>query len=346
MRFFTRGQDDVAKGDFWTWWSGGARERIVSAIASGGLNERLVAEVNRAVLGIHPGMAWELAPGRVAEHAFCVSPDGNAEVRQAALRWLDSGPPADATWEYHASRQPWPTLRTLQVGSWQFELGEMRAISSWDETHGRVDVRLWHPKFPDLPNETRLQVAFLFLDNLLGEDEVERWIGTIDLLDAPSGGRTPEELRAEVARRSEEGSGDATWILGQLTRPDGRTTIVTANAGVKRIDHPFADHHVTIGVILDGPIMPTDDVAAVLNAEEDDLLERLGEAAAYVGRTTTPGLRQLHFVTRDPELMRPGIDGWAAALPDTWTPGGPQRRIKVDFQHDMSWAFREDLGLS
>ena len=345
MRFFKRGQDAPARGDFWEWWSG-ARDRVAAAIASGDFDERLLGEIGRAVEGIHPGMAWELAPGRVAEHAFCVSPEGNATVRQAALRWLESAPPVDATWEYHASRQASPTLRAMQVGPFQVDFGEIRAISSWDATRRRVDVRLWHPKFPELPNEARLQVAFLFLDNLLGEDDVERWIGSIDLLEAPTGGRTPEELRDEVARRREEAAGDENWILGELTGPDGRGSIVTANASLKRIDHPFADHHVTIGVTLDGPVMPTDDVAAVLNAEEDDLLERLGDAAVYVGRTTTPGLRVLHFVAKDPDLMRPGIDGWAAVLPDTWRPGGPQRRIKIDFQHDIDWTFREELGLS
>jgi hypothetical protein len=344
MRFFKRGQDSTETGNFWAWWTG-ARGRIEAAIASGGFDEGLVAEIGRAVDGVHRGMAWELAPGRVAEHAFCVSPEGNAEIRQAALRWLELAPPADATWEYHASRQASPTLRVLQVGPWQVDLGEMRAISSWDETRRRVDVRLWHPTFPELPKEARQQVAFLFLDNLLGEDDVERWIGAIDLLEAPTGGRTPDELRAEVARRRGEPAGEETWVLGTVTRPDGQTAVVTANAALKRIDHPFADHHVTIGVLLDGPVMPTDDIAALLNAEEDDLLERLGDAAVYVGRTTTPGLRELHFVTKDPDGMRPGIDGWAATLPDTWSPGGTQRRIKVDFQHDMPWAFREDLGL-
>jgi hypothetical protein len=343
MRFFKRGQDEAVGGDFWTWWAG-ARERVVAAIGSGGFDERLIGEIGRAVQGIHPRMAWELAPGRVAEHAFCISPEGNAEVRQAALRWLESAPAADATWEYHASRQASPTLRSIQIGPWQVDFDEVRAISSWDESRHRVDVRLWHPKFPDLPREARLQVAFLFLDNLLGEDDVERWIGGIDLLEAPTGGRTPDELRAEIARRREEGSGDATWVLGQLTRPDGTMAIVTANAALKRIDHPFADHHVTIGVVLDGPVMPTDDIAATINAEEDDLLERLGDAAVYVGRTTTPGLRELHFVTRAPDGMRPGIDGWAATLPDNW-PNGTQRRIKVDFQQDMDWTFREELGL-
>ena len=62
-------------------------------------------------------------------------------------------------------------------------------------------------------------------DNLLGEDDVERWIGTIDVLTEPIQGRTPDELRSEVARRAVESSGES-WVLAE--RSDG--AIVVANA--------------------------------------------------------------------------------------------------------------------
>ena len=71
MRFFKRGGEATDTGDFWTWWAG-ARGRVEAAIASGGFDERLVDEIGRAVDGIQRGLAWELAPGRAAQHAFCV----------------------------------------------------------------------------------------------------------------------------------------------------------------------------------------------------------------------------------------------------------------------------------
>ena len=49
-----------------------------------------------------------------------------------------------------------------------------------------------------------MQAGFLFLDHLLGEDGVERWIGAIEFFDAPTGGRTPAELKAEVERHAAE----------------------------------------------------------------------------------------------------------------------------------------------
>jgi Family of unknown function (DUF695) len=290
-------------------------------------------------------MAWELAPGAHAQHALCVSPEGNAEVRQAALRWLASAPPADATWEYHASKQATQKLIGLGIGPWRFDLEEMRAIASWDATRRRADVRLWHPLFAEAPENVRLQVAFVFLDSLLGEEDVERWIGEITLLEAPTGGRTPAELRAEIERRKQESTGAETWVLGGRTEPDGSAAIVVADASLKRIDHPFADHHVTIAVVFGAERMPTDAESAMMNEQEDDFLRRLGDVAVYAGRVTRPGRRTMHFVAEDPDAMRPAIDGWAQDLPDSLSEGLPQLRLKVDFERDMDWAFQRDLGI-
>jgi hypothetical protein len=346
MRFFNRGASaPEPAGDFWTWWSGG-RHRVAGAIADGGFDARLIGEINGAVSTIHPRMAWELAPGRTAQHAFCISPEGDPELRQAALRWLASAPLPDSPWEYHASKQAASKLMGLEIGKRRFDLEEMRAIASWNPSRRRIDVRLWHPLFDAVPADVRLQVGFIFLDKLLGEDDVERWIGAIDLLEAPTGGRTPAELKAEVERRAGEPAGDGSWVLGERTGPGGQVEIVRANAALKRIDHPFADHHVEIAVVWEGAsALPSDAEAAVLDTEEEDLVARLDGVAVFVGRTTTPGRRTMHFVAEDPDRMRPAIDGWAEGLPDSLAEGLPPRRIKVNFERDMAWSFKGRLGI-
>ena len=345
MRFLRR---DSARSqtpsDFWAWWSSG-RDRVAHAITTGTLDARLVDEIGRAVRTVHPAMAWELAPGTTAQHAFCISPEGNAELRQVAIRWLSSAPPADATWEYHASRQARSTLMGLQIGSRHFDLEEMRAIASWDASHRRTDVRLWHPAFSAEPETVRLQVSFLFLDSLLGEDDVERWIGEIRLLEAPIGGRTPAELRAEIERRKTETARDETWVVSERTGRDGSVTIVLADAGLKRIDHPFADHHVTVAVVFGADRMPTTVETAMMDGQEQDFRQRLADVAVYAVRVTEPGRRTMHFVAVEPEAMRPAIDGWAQDLPDSLGDGLPQLRLRIDFERDMDWSFQRDLGI-
>jgi len=345
MRFLRRGSPESGTpSDFWAWWSGG-RDRVARAIAAGSLDARLVGEIGNAVRTVHPALAWELAPGTTAQHAFCISPEGNAELRQVALRWLSSAPPADETWEYHASKQARPKLMGLEIGGWRFDLEEMRAIASWDATRRRIDVRLWHPRFAEAPENVRLQVGFIFLDSLLGEDDVERWVGEIQLLEAPTGGRTPDELRAEIARRKTESAPDETWVLGERSGREGAVAIVLADAGLKRIDHPFADHHVTIAVVFGAERLPTTAETTMMNEQEEDFLRRLGDTAVYAGRVTEPGRRTMHFAAVDPDAMRPAIDGWAHDLPDTLGEGLPQLRLKVNFERDMNWSFQRDLGI-
>lgn len=334
MRLFRR--DPAPPPDFWTWWAD-ARDRIAAAIDEHALDEKVVEEISRGVGAVHRDMAWELAPGKTARHAFCISPEGRADLRQVALRWLQSAPPVDATWEYHASKQARAELPGLDIGGMRFDLGEMVAITSWDASRRRVDVRLWHPMFEKVLIPVRMQLGFLFLDNLLGEDEVERWIGSIDLLEAPTGGRTPHELRAEIERHRSEPATEERWILGQFDGPDGRT-LVLADAALKRIDHPFADQHVAIIVVLEDGGLPDDALAAELNAEEDDLQARMAGTAVYAGRTTRPGARTMHFAAENLDAVKTVIDAWALVL--------PPRRLKVNFEEDMDWSFRSlELGL-
>jgi len=201
MKFFKR--DAAPPADrivpFWTWWAS-QRDRIAAAIATGTVAS-LAGEISAQVHRVDPKLAWELAPGHTAKHSLIVTPEGNPEVRPSSVAWLAAAPPADAVWEYYASRQPGP-LASLVIAGATLDLKDVRAIAAWNESREVVNVSLWHPGFASLPPAVPKQVAFLFLDSLLGEDDVERWIGSIEVLGADTGGRTPDELRDEVARRA------------------------------------------------------------------------------------------------------------------------------------------------
>ena len=345
MRFLKHEPSQPDITDFWAWWPEN-RDRVASAITSSAFDDRLVQDITKAVRTIHPAMAWELSPGRIAQHAFCVSPEGNPEIRQAALRWLAAAAPVDALWEYYPSKQAARSMTGLKVHGVHFDLAEMRAIASWDSARQRVDVKLWHPGFAQVPENIRMQVGFLFLDNLLGEDGVERWVGQLHLLGALTDGRTPDELKAEIDRRSAETNDDDHWVLSTRTRPDGLTEIAVADSSLKRIDHPFADRHAIVRMLAgDERWLPNAEEGAILAAEEEDLERRLDGVAIFAGRTTAPGQRALHFVAEDTDRMKPAIDAWAAALPDSLTEGAPPRRMKVDFGTDMDWSFQKSLGV-
>jgi Family of unknown function (DUF695) len=337
MRFFRRSDapDEAPIQHFWTWWAA-ARDRIAASIEAGTAHE-LVKEISDRVARIDTGLAWELAPGATARHALVVTPEGNPALRPKALGWLASAPPVDATWEYHASRQAGELL-TLEAGGLRVDLNEFRAIASWNEDRQRVDVKLWHPALEAAPEGTRIQVAFLFLDALLGEDGVERWVGEIDVLDAPITGRSPSELRDEVDRQAAQATGES-WSLSTRTDRRGEEAIVVANVAIKSIDFPYHQHHALVTVptgseALAGNAAESD----ALNAAEDRLTEAMaGASGVYVGRVTERRRRLIHFVCRDPGPAKETAEAWAR----------DERRFQptVQVRPDPSWGFRDELGL-
>ena len=335
MRFFKRESpvDPAAAIEaFWGWW-GTDRDRIAAAIPAGSV-EAWVRVISERVHAIDSRLAWELSAGSAAQHALVVTPEGDPAVRHLARIWLAQAPPRDAVWEYFAARQPGP-LGSLVLDGLQVDLAAFRAIVSWDEARARVDVRLWHPSFERAAHDTRMRAAFLFLDNLLGEDDVERWIGSIDLLDAPTGGRTPDELRAEIARRAGEVVEDQ-WTLGTIGDGEG---IAVLNLTVKPIDHPECGFHLkaTMARGIDQLAQHPDETAKV-DAAEDRLVDALGTAGVvHLGHVTRRREREVHFMCADGERARQIANDWAAAE----RPLGP----RIEVRPDPGWEVRRDLGM-
>ena len=212
-----------------------------------------------------------------------VTPEGDPAVRHQARMWLAQAPARDAVWQYFAARQPGP-LGSLVLDGLTVDLSEFRAIVSWDEARARVDVRLWHPSLQRAADDVRMRAAFLFLDNLLGEDDVERWIGSIDILDAPTGGRTPDELRAEIVRHADDPPDDQ-WTLGTIGDGEG---IAVLNLTVKPIDRLECGFHLkaTMARGIDQLAHHPDETAEV-DAAEDRLVEALGTAdVVHLGHLT------------------------------------------------------------
>jgi Family of unknown function (DUF695) len=337
MRFFRRDNTDDGSAieEFWTWWAT-ARDRIAAAIEGGTVGDS-VAEISDRVDRVHKDLAWELAPGRTSKHALVVSPEGNPVIRPNALNWLAAAPPPDGTWEYYASRQP-GELGVLQAGGVEVDLGEVRSIASWNSDRQRVDVKLWHPNLETAPEYTRSQVGFLFLDNLLGEDTVERWIGEIDVLDAAIGGRTADELRAEVQRQAAAASTES-WMLATRMDKRGDEAIVLVNTSIKPIDHPFHQHHAVVTVAVGSEHLAGDEArGAELEQAEERLVEAMaGASAVHLGRVTERRRREIHFVAQSAEPARAAAESWSKAERHL------QPEIKV--RHDPEWSFRDQIGL-
>jgi hypothetical protein len=221
---------------------------------------------------------------------------------------IRTAPAADATWEYASSRQADPGVETaeLQFDGVPVELGSTRFVASRDEDRAELDVLVYQPAFPAL-GESSLHVAFLILDWTLGEDAVERWVGSIDVAaDEPE-----EHVSLTMA-----GLRDAVEELASSTEPfwvileDGeRGRVVVVRRPLKQAEFPVFDLRLDVSVELDSP-----DSLGRAQALEDVVSELLGDDGLHAASVTEGGRqRTSHFYCDSETVSAEDVEAAARA---------------------------------
>lgn len=289
-------EDDIAA--FWSFWREN-RDAITTPIETRRL-EDFTAEISEHVRAIDPKLDWEMGAGFEAQHYFCVSAKGDMAVRVVAEEWRTEAPPVDETWEFHAAR---PGKRegawSLDFDGVSFAKHDFRFVADPEPYRARVHLKVHHPAFTEAPEKLRPTATFIALDNVLGEDEVERWIGDVDVcVDAPPEDALTFAGLAELVDEFRANHGEGRWLVLKGERPGRGPVFISLDTGVKRVDHIMMEQHVALAITLDDPSddgLTKPSEADALNAIEDALIETLGPDAVYIGRETRDGLRVLHF---------------------------------------------------
>ena len=320
--------------DFWSWWET-ARPRAEKLIA-GTPDDPFVDELNRRVSAIDPGLEWEFTAGRESAHQLVVTSAGNAGLRSLAERWRRAAPPADRTFAYASSRQGNPDALSgahLEIAGRRLDLGELRfaAVTDAVEPASRpsaVHVTVWHPAFPDLPEEARRQVAFLALDWVLGEDTVEIWVGVISTADRPGPALAAAELAAVVTGIIPPAD-EPLWSTMAGTRK-GKPLVALVQIPLKAARWPAYDLHIRIDVPYrsrDGNGLPTEEAFPALYALEDRIDARV-DGAVVVAHETSDGIRSTHLYADRPT---------AAAVLEPLLVDWPDGRIRMKVTPDPRW---------
>jgi len=337
-----RGADEPQRiAAFWDWWASEGADGCARAIADRE-PQRVVDDLSTRIGAVQAGLAWELAPGGTSEHQLVVSPEGSAELRAVARRWLRAAPPPSAAWEYADSRQASADLDdvVLNVGGVDLPLGELAAQVEPDRY--RLDVTLQHAVLDGLPERDRLQIAFLALDNALGEEAVEMWIGAIDVATTPLADGVPlarlrDRLDAHRAEHLDE-QGAPSWRILQGSGPDG-PLLVSAMVPLHPTVAPHHDDHLAVAVPYSGRNdqgFPDGPALDALRALEDHLTERLGGSGMLVAHETSSGLRTLHYyvdsTTPAADVLRTAVTGWNDGT------------VRVTSEHDPGWQAVRQFG--
>jgi hypothetical protein len=295
---------------FWAWWAD-HRDEVVAA-ADAGNTDHVAALLGPAVQGMREGLDWELSRGRGdSRHLLVVSSGGNTELRAVAERWALSAPPADEDIAYAATRPADPHMDelTLNVDDYELPLTEMVSGTRVDQQRGRVDVVVHHPLFPLLDQDSRLRAAFLALDLALGEDDVERWLGAVEVsADPPLDAIAVSALRLVVDQLRPTESG---WVMLEGSTPQGLVRAIVRRPFAP-VDRPLCDTHVALLLSGTADFAAAQDITGkVLKALGGD-----GPHAVVVAYIITPKLVTVHLyvdgLTVDPELARPVFGTWSA----------------------------------
>ncbi|RLV49198.1 DUF695 domain-containing protein [Nocardioides mangrovicus] len=337
MRWGRRGRPDGG-GDptaFWSWWDQEGRTLTSRALAAGE-PAGTVEPLAEAVSTVHSELSWEVAPGELSTYVLVVTPAGNPDLRATARRWLLAAPASDETWSYSDHRLPRTDPESVRLDS----IGGAVAFGDVSVTarlNGlRFDVVVHHPRFADLIEPARLQVAFLALDLTLGEDDVELWIGTTTATEHPLvDGFGLTALRSVVQQHAADHvdeDGRPAWILLQGETPDG-PLLASVQVPLHPATAPSLAVHVAVAVpfaemLSDG--LPGQHSLASLRAFEDQVAATLAAEGRLVAHETAGGLRTIHAYVDE---TSDAVDR-VRALAGTW----PDGTAVVTARPDPTWA--------
>ncbi|WP_214323414.1 DUF695 domain-containing protein [Nonomuraea sediminis] len=343
MRLFGRkGEEEEPVGPadriagFWQWWETTRPE--LDAMVAAEDAERLSETLAPAVAAVHPGLVYEVAPGRNAIHALVVTAAGDAELRSLAHRWAKAAPEPDMLWEFHPSRQANPQALelTLSVGGFEFALDKLMFGLRVPPGTIRVDVAAYHPIFGELDEESRLEATLLALDWLLGEDDVARWVGEITPATFQPIDSVPAVHLPAVVADVASGYEDEQWALLEGQTANGAPLIATARYPLRPVDYPLYDQLITITLPYahrDENGLPVGDSLTALRDFEERLAARLTKPhaeAVLAAHLSAEGTRVVHVYadpTGDAAIH-------AKELIVSWEEGEP----RVDVASDPSWS--------
>lgn len=220
--------------DFWARWPELA-PGLETDLAAGehGAGTELLAQLTEAV---NPGLEWEVMPGRSARHALCLSAAADLGLRGITERWLRAAPPPDESWEFHPARIPVP-LENIVIGELEIDPEDALACITVDSGSETLELVVCHPGFAGMDETLQLQAAFRLLDDLLGEDDADKWVGAVETAPRPPGPALPF---LETAHRTEAlaaaASGEKWEIIPEFDGEDWSNDL-HINRAAKRLDH-------------------------------------------------------------------------------------------------------------
>jgi hypothetical protein len=144
--------------------------------------EELARQLTHEINKIEPELAWELGPGKKEANLLTISAEGNRVLRQIADLVVQLAPSLKG-WEFYSSKPARPAPEIVRLP----QSGEVFVTSHWEFvplehcSSGRLDLIIVDDSLAQADREPAMKAVSIYIDQLLGEDTVERWIGTFEV---------------------------------------------------------------------------------------------------------------------------------------------------------------------
>lgn len=325
--------ETAAVGAFWRWWSVAGAGLVTAAVMTGAYGD-LPEMISAMVMAVHPELRWETGPGTRSRHRLCVSGCGDPRLRVLAERWRRAAPPPTEIWEFAAAREPQSGMLTGTVEGLEqpVDLGRARVAVDWDERRALAELTVFHPAFTSMSTNDCRRAGRLLVDWLLGEDDVQRWVGAIHVAPADPRDSQPAAVVPEFFQAVATRTPAPRWTMREAKTSSGHRVIVCALRPLRWVDHPLLDLHtaVRIGYRRTGDDgLPDGEALIRLLQLEQDLDSLVGPRGRLVASETSNGLRVLHYYSdSEDQNGRDSFDRFARARQD----------VQVAHTYDPGWG--------
>lgn len=326
---------------FWDWWAAEGRSQAERSIDGRVTSEALAGAMTERVRSLGE-LGWELAAGETSDHVLVITAEGDAAGRAVARRVVLAAPAADATWSYVDSRPPVPDPQSVVLSAaGADEVDFARVQVSARMSGGRFDVQVHHPVFADLPEEGRIQVAFLALEAALGEVDTELWLGDVTPVEFPPldgfGLMALRSVVHDLKRQRVDQDGQTGWVMLRGETKAG-PLVAMARSPLHPLTAPHLDTYVAVtmpysqrtadGLPDEGSLEPLRDFEARLETE-------LGTSGQVVAHLSNAGTRTLHVYVDSTAGVLPALKGLARS----WGQGS----TSVHDMYDPGWGAVQHL---
>lgn len=168
---------------FWAWYATNS-QRMLDLIDASRIQE-LTPEIQEKTATLLPRLSWVFGPGENGGHSFTVTGEGDVS-RQFLAEQCRLMAPSLPGWTFYGSRQ---ASDPDSIRSWAISLGDasegidaesMFVVPSVNEESERIDLCMWHDGLAGVAEEHHWQIAFLLLDEVLGEFGTQTLVGHLE----------------------------------------------------------------------------------------------------------------------------------------------------------------------